>query len=393
MRILFIHNRYQYRGGEDVAVEQEASLLQEKGHQVETLIFSNDQLSGLLGKVKAGLQSIYNRQSAAKLNEAIEQFKPDLIHVHNIFFSASPSVLYVAGKRKIPVVYTLHNYRHICANALLLRENSVCELCIQKRFPWEAIKYKCYRNSAVESALVTAITGIHKSLHTWQNKVSTYIALNEFTRYRMQGTSMKVPEHKMQVKPNFVKDPGNGAWPRENFLLYVGRLSPEKGVETMLKAISGMPQCRLVVAGDGPEREALTAAYGSFANIEFKGSLPAQEVISLLQQCQLLVFPSIWYEGLPFTILEAFATGTPVLASNLGSMQQMITNGYNGFHFQPGNANDLSDKLNHFLAMPEAGKKELYQQARKTYLEKYHPEVNYQAILTIYQNALQSINH
>jgi glycosyltransferase involved in cell wall biosynthesis len=166
VKILFIHNRYKQFGGEDVAVEQEAALLLAKGHEVNTLLFENRNITGFFPKLKAASQSVYNFSSARKVKKAIKELKPDIIHVHNFFFTASPSVLFVSHRHKIPSVFTIHNYRLVCSNALLLRNNKVCELCISKKFPLHGIRYKCYHNSRSASALVTLITGIHKLFGT-----------------------------------------------------------------------------------------------------------------------------------------------------------------------------------------------------------------------------------
>ncbi|RYG03413.1 MAG: glycosyltransferase, partial [Chitinophagaceae bacterium] len=265
MRVLFIHNRYKFAGGEDVAVEMESSILQSYGHAVETLIFDNTEISGFVSKIKTGISSIYNRESAARVKACIKVFNPDVIHVHNLFFLASPSVLYAAKKSGIPVVFTLHNYRLICANALLLRENKVCELCVNQTYPTAGIRYKCYRNSAPETALVTAVTSIHKFRNTWNEQVDKYIALTEFGRTRFENSSLKATKGKIQVKPNFIRDPGEGQHEREPFYLFVGRLSVEKGVEVMLNAFSGMPNREIRIVGEGPLEESLKHKFSQYS--------------------------------------------------------------------------------------------------------------------------------
>lgn len=382
MRILFIHNAYRQYGGEDVAVAEETALLREKGHEVSTLLFTNDS-----GGVAAALGAVYNRSSARRVQEAIRTFRPQVIHVHNWFFAASPSVLYAAARARVPVVMTLHNYRILCANALLLRNNAPCELCVPHRFPLYGVRYQCYRQSAAQSALVTGVTGIHKSLRTWQQKVHTYITLTQFARSRFTGSSLGVPPGKLAVKPNFIKDPGEGRAVRDDFFLFAGRLSAEKGVPVLLEAFAGLPHCQLVVAGDGDGKEAWRRQYASAANITFAGKQTRDGLLDMMKRCKALVFPSIWYEGLPFTILEAFATGTPVIASNLGSMSELITDGYNGFHCPPGDVAALRQRVS-AMAGAQQAPAALYAHARQTYLEKYHPDIHYAAIMSIYENAI-----
>ncbi len=374
-------------GGEDVAVELESRLLKEKGHDVQVLAFDNSSIRGLFPKIKSALNSFYNFSSAKKLAFVIRQFQPDIIHVHNIFFVASASVLFVARRHRIPVVLTLHNYRLICANALLLRNNKVCELCVQKKFPLAGIRYRCYRNSMTQSALVTGITGIHKLLHTWKNKVTVFIALNEFSRMKLLHSSLRLPENKMVTKPNFIPDCGEGRLPRENFFLFAGRFVNEKGIHVLLKAFACMPENKIIICGDGPEKKFLEQLYSACTNIVFTGQEEKTRVQELMKLCKAFICPSIWYEGAPLTIIEAFAAGTPVIASRLGSMAESIQDGFNGLHFTAGDAEDLQNKVKLLLQLTEASD-QLYKNARQTYLDKYHPDVHYYSIMKIYQTAL-----
>lgn len=386
MKVLFIHNQYRQHGGEDVALDLESALLKERGHDVHTVLFSNDAPSGMGGALRSGMNAVYNRKSARKVQQAIREFKPDIIHVHNWFFTASPSVFYAASKEGVPVIMTIHNYRFVCVNALLLRDNHPCELCVNKTFAVPGIRYKCYRNSASQSALVAAITGIHKTLHTWQRKVNNYIVLTPFAKSRLAGSSFKVDPERMIIKPNFIPDPGQGPLPREDFFLYAGRLSVAKGVYDLMQAFTGMPALKLVVIGEGEEKDSLLHQYANAGNITFAGKRSREELIGMMKKCRAVIFPSIWYEGLPFIILEAFATGTPVIASRLGSMQELITHGYNGFHFTPGNVEELRTAIRAAAAGKEM--EQMHQNARKTYLEKYHPDIHYRSILSIYETTI-----
>lgn len=389
MKILFIHNRYQQRGGEDVAVELETQLLREKGHAVELLTFSNDALQkGALGKLRAGLHAIYNPGSAAAVKEAILRFHPDVIHVHNLFFTASPAVLWPAARYKVPVVCTLHNFRLICANALLLRDNHICERCTQKTFPLSGIRYKCYRNSAAESGLVTMVTGVHKVMHTWRNKVSAYIVLTEFARKKLQQSSLGATDRQLKIKPNFIFPPAEDHLPREDRFLFVGRLAPEKGVDVLLEAFSGLPSNSLLIVGDGPLKTTLQEKYRHCDNISFAGNMDKEDVLRCMASSRALIFPSIWYEGLPFTIVEAFATGTPVIASDLGSMTELISDGHNGYLFPAGDVQSLRQKIDSFNEHPPQWQT-LCDNAKNTYINKYHPDIHYSAVMDIYQDAIQ----
>lgn len=386
MRILFIHNSYQYKGGEDTAVELEIAVLREKGHEVALLHFENRPVGSIKARIKAGLSAFYNKHSAQKVTSAIKAFRPDIIHVHNLFFQASPSVLYAAKSAGVPVILTIHNYRMVCSNALLLRNNQVCELCIQHNFPLRGIVHKCYRNSALESALVTGITGIYKLLDGWQKNLSGVIFLTEFMREKLTGASFTIPAEKCFVKPNFVPDCDESPLSREGFFLFAGRLSPEKGISILLEAFEKMPDISLVIAGDGPEIEITKASTSRCANIQYVGRKKKDELMALMRKCRALVFPSIWYEGMPLTILEALASGTPVLASRLGAIKDIIVHGRNGLLFQQGDSASLSSAVREFIAMEHS--LPWNTEARNSYLQYYSPEQHYSRIMEIYSSVI-----
>jgi glycosyltransferase involved in cell wall biosynthesis len=388
MKILFIHNRYQYRGGEDTTVEMEKDTLDAQGHQTRLLEFTNDGIQSLGSRISAGWRSFYNPASVRLLKEELKGFTPDAIHVHNLFFDASPSVLYEAARRGIPVVMTIHNYRFICANALLMREGKVCELCTGNKFPLSGIKHKCYRSSSLESALVTGITGLHKSLKTLNKTVATIVVPSQFLKDKLTGSSLSYPANRMLVKPNFIHDPGCGPSDREDFFLFVGRLSKEKGIDTLLECFLRRPDLRLVIAGDGPEKDSLLTAIKDSPSINYIGPQPKGKILMLMQQTKALIFPSIWYEGLPLTIIEAFSTGTPVIAAGLGAMSEMIVPGYNGLHFTPGSAKDLESCLQCFMLPDES--RAFYTQARQSYESRYHPDIHYASIMNIYRSLLNT---
>ena len=217
MKILFVHNYYEYAGGEDIAVREEIDLLKRKGHRVEALFFDNKTIKK--GSFYEGVKAIYSHSTKKDIESKIRSFAPDIIHVHNLFFVVSPSIFFVAQKFKIPVLVTLHNYRLICCKALLLRDGEVCELCTNKKMPIAGIKYKCYRSSYLQSALVTAITSIHKFIGTWKNRVTHYIALTEFAKNRFLDSSLEINLNQVDVIPNFLEDQRLEVVPRENFYL------------------------------------------------------------------------------------------------------------------------------------------------------------------------------
>lgn len=253
--------------------------------------------------------------------------------------------------------------------------------------PLSGIRYKCYRNSSYASALVTLITSLHKFFNTWKNKVDAYITLNEFSRSKFLNSSLQVSTDKLITKPNFIPDPGETGTPRDDFFLFAGRLVVEKGVYVLVKAFAEMPEHNLVIIGDGPEKNKLQEQFKDHSNIIYAGALNKQAVIEYMRRCKALICPSIWYEGAPLTIIEAFATGTPVIASRLGSMRESITDGFNGLHFTADDVTDLKEKVK-VLSKETENSLMFYKNARQTYLEKYTAEMHYKAIMSIYENLI-----
>lgn len=364
--------------------------MRSKGHDVRVHIFDNAAMQeGFQGKLKAGLSGIYNRSSAREVEKIVEEFEPDVVHVHNFFFAASPAILTAIHRKKIPVVATIQNYRLICANALLLRNNKVCELCVSHDFPWYGVKYKCYHNSAVQSAAVGMIAAIHKWTGTWKNSVDRYITPSAFSRNKLINSSFGVSSNKIEVKRNFIADPGTGdITARKKYFLFVGRLAPEKGVQVLLEAWKELPDEQIIIAGDGPEKELLFSKYGALQNIQFVGHKNKSEVLELMKSCKALVFPSIWYEGLPLTIVEAFATGTPVIGSGIGAIGEMVTDRYNGLLFETGNPANLKQTVGLFNKLIVDKSYPFYENARESYLENYHPEKCYSESMRIYEKAI-----
>ena len=382
----------QSAGGEDATVEAEVKLLISKGHEVDVLYFNNDQFKeGALSKTLGGLRSIYNKEARGKLRQQLKKFRPDIIHVHNFYFNASPSVFFEANRQNIPVIATLQNYRLVCVNGLLLRKQQVCELCVHSFFPLYGVKYRCHHNSILQSAVVGSIGSVHKFLGTWKKRVDKFIVPAEFIKMKLIHSSLHLPNDKITVKRNFIDDPGPvNVSGRKNFFLFVGRLSVEKGVDVLLKCFSLLSNEDLIIVGDGPDANALKERYAGLRNIHFAGHKNKSEVLDLMKACRALLFPSIWYEGLPVTIIESLATGTPVIASRLGAMEEMIRHNINGLLFERGNFEELRDAINFFNNQLNSGNVSFYEEARKTYMQYYHPEICYREVIAIYNELIES---
>jgi glycosyltransferase involved in cell wall biosynthesis len=386
MRILFIHNRYQQAGGEDVVVRAETSLLRTRGHDVMVLEEDNDGIVGTLAAVKATLRAVYSWDSKRKVRTCIEQFRPDVAHVHNFFPRFSPSVYDACVDLCVPVVQTLHNYRLLCANAYLYRDGKVCGKCIGKSMGWAGVWNRCYRNSHVGSAAVTAMQVVHKVRGTWSQKVDKYVALTEFAREKFISAGLS--REKIVRKPNFLhSDPGLGAGDG-GYVLFVGRLSPEKGISTLLNAWRMLNLKRkLKIAGDGPMRSVVDEAARRDANIQCLGVCGSGEVHRLMKSAAAVVFPSEWYEGFPMVVVEALATGTPIIASKIGGLGEIVEHQRTGLFFTPGNPKDLSAAVEWIFGHPSE-LVEMRRQARAEYEAKYTAGHNYRMMMEIYEGVV-----
>ena len=381
MRILLVHNAYQQFGGEDTTFLNEKALLEQGGHEVFPLHFDNKASETAAGKLGLLWRSIYNPDSARAVRAAIREHRPDVMHVHNFFYTASPAIFGAAKEMGVPTVATVQNYRLICSGAYLMRDGHVCELCVHKRFPVYGIKHKCHRGSAIASAQLTLNTGIHKALGTFQTKVDRFVVVTEFNRQKLLNSSLDLAAGQVIVKPNSVEDQGFA--PPEGRVgpyLFVGRLSPEKGILTLLEAaIQG--GFELEILGGGPLKENVEAAAASHPNIKYLGFQPRQAILDKMKVARALLFPSVWYEGLPLTICEAFSTGLPVIISNLGNLNEIVTEGKDGLWFVPGKPESMAAAVRRFEGMDGTA---LSAGARATYLERYTPAKNLAALESIY---------
>ncbi|AUD06185.1 glycosyltransferase family 4 protein [Spirosoma pollinicola] len=384
MRVLLIHNYYQQGGGEDTIFKQEVDLLREYGIVVETLTFDNESFDGtLVGNVQSAVQALYNFQSGRRLDHVISQFLPDIVHIHNLFYTASAAVIRTAKKRQIPVVMTLHNYRLVCVNGLLMRGGETpCEVCLTKTIPLAGIRNACFQNSKAKSAHLSAITLLHKLTGIWK-QVDRFVVLTDFTHQKILSSSLKLQPEQVCVKPNFVADAGyTGPEGRGDFFLYAGRLTVEKGVDVLLQAAEkcGFP---LEIIGDGPLAVAVQQMSEQVPTIRYRGKQPREAVLEAINHCRALLVPSRWYEGLPTVILEAFASGTPVICSDQQNLNQIVKDGQTGLLFRTGDSVDLGQTISRFR-LDKSGQSILSQNAYIEYQTRYAKNVALQATLDLY---------
>ncbi len=321
MRVLQIHTPYRLEGGEDAVVRDEASQLRGAGHEV-----LQHQVPNPEGRVKtlgALVLAPWNRAAATEIKRVVQRFRPDVAHVHNTWFRLSPSVPSAVHELGVPLVMTLHNYRLFCVNALLLRDGRPCEDCLGTH-PWRGVLHSCYRGSAPLSAVAASTIAVGRARHTWETAVDRYVAPSAFMAAKAAAGGL--PEHKIIVKPHGVTDPGHRVESpsKSSTVLFVGRLSPEKGLAVLLDGwvLARPTSLHLLIVGDGPQRELLERR--QTPGVTFLGWREIGDVRRLMLAARALLFPSICYETFSYTAAEAFAAGLPVLAADLGAAAEIV---------------------------------------------------------------------
>ena len=388
MKVLMIHNRYQQRGGEDSVVDAEVRLLSTNGVEVQRLDVDNDSIDGILAKIQTSA-NLFVASSATtdRVSAILTQFHPDVVHIHNWFPTLSPSVFAQLRRAGTPVVHTLHNYRLLCIKATLFRDGRVCEDCIGSSFRSSGVIHKCYRASRAGSAVATVSMLAQWASGTWHNSVARFIALSQFARKKMiQGG---LPEDKIVVKPNFV-DPDPGVQlERGRYFLFVGRLTEEKGLRTLLecwKHGSALPPLRIV--GAGPLQEEVREAAAQLPHVEWLGEKSREEVVELMRGAKAVLCPSLWYEAMPRVVIEALAVGTPVVASSIGCYPEMIVDGESGVLFPTGNVDSLLTRLRE-LEQGDAFA-EMRIKARRRFETDYSGDRNLSLTLNIYGDVISA---
>lgn len=381
MKILIAHNAYRHRGGEDLVVEAETELLQANGHEVIELRRDNKSMHG--GRLSLAMDSLWSRSAYHELAALIVDRKPDVIHAHNTFPQLSPAIYWSAARAGVPVVQTLHNFRLLCAQAMFLRNGTICEDCLGK-LPWRGVLRKCYRDSLGESAALVSMLALHRRLGTYAHKVARYVALSEFSRRRFVEGGL--PADRIAVKPNFVEIAAAPEQPRANGL-YVGRLSLEKGLSMLIEALKPAPSVHVDIVGDGPERDALAGN----PQLSLLGWAPQEQVYERMRRAAYLLLPSVAYEQFPRVLAEAFACGLPIIGARQGPLQELIRDRQTGLLFEPGSAKDLTEKVK-FAHEHAAAMRVMGQNARVEYEEKYSARRNHQILMDIYADAVATIN-
>jgi glycosyltransferase involved in cell wall biosynthesis len=390
-RVLQVQNRHAPGwGGEETVVALEKRMLEDRGHVVEDFQVSNARLKNAhpFRQMLAAPGFLWSCRSYHLLRRKIRDFAPDVVHVHNTFPELSPSVFWAARRAGVPVVQTLHNFRHVCANALLLRRGARCEKCVG-RVGWPALRHSCYAGSLSRTAVVVATSILHRSIGTYSGRVDAFIALNESNReiFRRGG----LPPDKLLVKPNFVPASPSGFGPRKRQALFAGAMMPSKGVHLLLEAWSsaGLEDCELLLIGDGPERNPLAQKFSHLSNIAWLGRLERAQILERMAESRIFVFPSLAYENCPMVVLEALSVATPVVSANHASLAAIVQHQREGLLFQTGDAPSLASALREAFRAGDPVWSRWSSAARQTHAERFSDAANYQQLISIYRMAMR----
>lgn len=385
MRIFVLHNHYQDKGGEDIVFAQEVDELRQR-HQVQTMTFTNKK--GWRGLLQF-LFYPWNIFATKKTIQQIAAFRPDIVHVHNIHYAVGPLLFRALYKRGIPVVFTLHNFRLLDPSASLFYKGNVYMPDLKADFPWESVRLKVLDNSLLKTFWTAFAYYLHKKTGTWRH-VDKYLTFSHFAKECLVNSSLRIKPAQIAIKPNFVQPLASSeATDRKDYFVYIGRLSIEKGVLPLLRAFS-RSDIQIKIFGDGPLREEVVRTASQHPNIEYEGFQDKTVLNKHLRTCQALIVPSICYEGMPLSLLEAFSAGTPVLASRIGILEEMIKEGIHGLHFEANDPDSMIHTLDKWKTLPKDHKQIISINCQKAYLEKYSPEKNVILLEEIYKETLQN---
>ncbi|MEM6857063.1 MAG: glycosyltransferase family 4 protein [Pseudomonadota bacterium] len=391
MQVLQVHNYYRTSApsGENKVVDAERKLLRENGHVVEMLVRHNDDLDrmGAKGALIGAAATAWNPFARRAMKTALADFDADVVHVHNTFPQLSPAIFPAISGRQGRVI-TLHNYRTVCPAALPMREGEVCTECIDTRSALPALRYGCYRSSRLATLPLAAKVMAHRAAGTWRNHVDAFIVFTQFQRELMAKAGF--PRELIHIKPNFFPD--NPAMipfaKRAERVLFVGRLTPEKGVQTLIEAWRqwGETAPPLRILGDGELRSVLEEKAAGLP-IEFFGQVDPEVVVREVGNARLVVVPSQWFEGFPMVLQEAFALGTPAAVSEIGPLPSLVEEGELGGVFRPKDPASLCHEIQRLWSDQDALARKA-ECARKTFESQYTQGANLKALLEIYEAAM-----
>lgn len=404
MKILQV-NKFNYpRGGADKYFIEITERLLANGHQVVKFCMNDqrnlpDDNSGywpsninfeqpsIIDKLKAPLRIIYSLESKFQFKRLLKKFKPDIIHAHNIYHQLSPSIIDAAREAKVPVVMTLHDYKLVCPNYQMLNHGQLCEKCLDGNF-WHCFQERCFKNSLSQSFLVSLESSIHQARRTYDRGIKLFIAPSQFLADKCQQAGWSAD--RVRVLNNPIGELPLGQRQPQNYFLYAGRLSAEKGIEVLLHALAET-NYRLKIAGSGPLEASLrllTNQLSIDSQVEFLGFQNNRQLAKLIDGAIALVAPSIWYENMPLSVLESLGRGCPVVASRIGGLPEVVSDENNGWLFEVHNSDQLAKALTKAF---EADWSEVSRRAQKS-IAQFDWDSHLGEIEKIYQEVIDQAN-
>jgi glycosyltransferase involved in cell wall biosynthesis len=388
MKILYAWNLYQQQGGENMWYPSEPALLKENGHEVCFYERDNSDIArmGALGKASLLWRTTWASDTYHDVRTMLRREKPDVVHVYNTLALVSPSIFHACAAEGVPVVQTHYNYRSVCPAATLLRNARICEECIDHSL-MRSVKYACYRESKIQTAALATSIAVHRAIGTWTKCVQVFIVPTEFMKHKLAAG---LPVDRIEVRPNWHDpDPGMRSVPGARNLLFIGRLSEEKGAGVLLKTWAAAPDLPPVrILGDGPMKSDVEAAAASDPRIQYLGRQPHDRVLEELRTAGCLFVPALWYEAFPHTLLEAAASGAPILASNVGTLPDVVEDGKTGLLFDPFDLSDVAAKIRAFF-MDSTDRNAISHAARKKFEDEFTAAKALENLTRIYNLAIR----
>lgn len=405
MKILMCNSFHYLRGGAERCFFELSALLESYGHTVIPFCMDDErnipseysdyfisnidfpsrlQEPGLKSKVSVLERVVYSREANRKIKRLIEATKPDIAHIHGIAHETSPSILPALKEYSIPVVQTLHDYKLVCPNTTLMSGSDVCEQCKGHRY-YNVVVNRCKRGSLAASLLAGVEAYSHYVTNIYERHVDLFISPSQFLKEKVKEFGV---DTEVVHIPNFINiDEFTPNFEAGNYFVFCGRLVQPKGIRTLIKAMRNINQSHLFVAGNGELEEELKdyAKNYDITNVTFLGHLPKEEIIPLVQNAAFMVTPSEWYENNPMSVIEAFASGTPVIGANIGGIPELVHHGETGLLFEPGNQDELEERILTLL-----GDKETLVQMGKhcrAHIEEFNsPKIHYQQTISLYES-------
>lgn len=383
MKLLQVYNQYRSLfNGEEAVVRQTAAMLERHGGQAQLLMRSSREIEGTFaGKSRAFWSGIYSRSAYREMEQILAQDRPDVVHVHNLYPLLSPSILVACRRAQVPVVMSIHNQQMTCPRSDHLYQGKICERC-RGGHEYHCVLRNC-RDNLLESVAYAVRSAVARKMRFFHNNVTLLIALSHFAKERLIATGFD-PE-RMVVLPNTVArseapvDPASGA-----YVAFAGRLSPEKGIDTLLAAAAASPECQLRLAGSGPLLDQVASSTSN--NVQLVGQLKPDEMAKFYRQARFVVLPSKTYEMCPLVILEAMSNGLPVITSGIGAQRELVQDGVTGLLFDPGDSQDLARKMRQLWSDPQRCR-EMGRAGYAVSSRNYGEDIYYQRLISIYERA------